>query len=55
MAQYFEMFRIWLVHRLGDGWMWVNGLSRNEWLVFLAVTAVLGFLCMRGYGSRNNY
>lgn len=39
----------------GDVWDWFNRLSREEWVVVLAVTAVLGFLCMLGYGSRSKY
>lgn len=38
-----------------DGWSWVSALDRQEWLMVLLVVTVLGFLCMRGYGSRNNY
>jgi hypothetical protein len=34
---------------------WINGLDRQEWLVVLVVAMVLGFLCMRGFGSRSNY
>jgi hypothetical protein len=34
---------------------WVLTLDRQEWLVVLVVVTVLGFLCMRGFGSRNNY
>ena len=34
---------------------WFASLDRQEWLVVLAIGMVLGFLCMRGYGSRSNY
>jgi len=30
-------------------------LTREEWVVVLAVVSVLGFLCMLGYGSRSKY
>lgn len=40
---------------LGDSWRWFTLLSREEWVVVLAVGCAAGFLCMRGYGSRNNY
>jgi hypothetical protein len=33
----------------------VDRLDRQQWLIVLAVTALVGFLCMRGYGSRNTY
>ncbi len=39
----------------GNTWAWFNGLSREEWVVVLGVAAACGFLCMRGYGSRNNF
>jgi hypothetical protein len=34
---------------------WATSLNRQEWLIVLVVAMVLGFLCMRGYGSRSNY
>ncbi len=39
----------------GDLWEWFSRLSREEWVVVLAVVSVLGFLCMLGYGSRSKY
>jgi hypothetical protein len=34
-------------------WGWFNGLSREEWLVVLAVVCASGFVCMLGFrGSR---
>jgi hypothetical protein len=39
----------------GDLWGWFNVLTREEWLVVLALVSVLGFLCMLGYGSRSKY
>ncbi|MEN1681885.1 MAG: hypothetical protein AAGJ46_20075 [Planctomycetota bacterium] len=38
-----------------SGWAWFAALNREEWLVVLAVGCLLGFLCMRGFGSRSNY
>lgn len=29
--------------------------SRREWLAVLAVVVVIGFFCMRGFGSRTTY
>ena len=40
---------------LNDTWRWFALLTREEWIVVLAVAASLGFLCMRGFGSRSNY
>jgi hypothetical protein len=34
---------------------WTLTLDRKEWLIILVVVTVIGFFCMRGYGSRNNY
>jgi hypothetical protein len=33
----------------------VNQLDRTHWVWISAVVAVVGFLCMRGFGSRTNY
>ena len=38
-----------------DAWRWFNALNRDEWIVVLAAVTFLGFLCMRGFGSRSNY
>ena len=42
-------------HIRGDVWDWFARLTREEWVVVLAVVSVLGFLCMLGYGSRSKY
>jgi hypothetical protein len=34
---------------------WFGSLDRQEWMVVLFIGMVLGFVCMRGYGSRSNY
>ena len=34
---------------------YVGELSYKEWLVVLAVAVGVGFLCLRGYGSRTSY
>lgn len=39
----------------GDTWAWFSNLTREEWLVVLAVVSAAGFLCMRGFGSRTDY
>jgi hypothetical protein len=38
-----------------DLWSWFGRLTREEWVVVLALVALLGFLCMLGYGSRSKY
>jgi len=30
-------------------------LSRHEWIAVFVVALVIGYLCMRGFGSRANY
>lgn len=44
----------WLDAFMGGTWHWFNTLSREEWMVVLAVGAAGGFLCMRGFTSRSN-
>jgi hypothetical protein len=34
---------------------WAMSLNRQEWLILLVAVTIIGFFCMRGYGSRNNY
>lgn len=34
---------------------WIESLNRQDWLIALTVCAVLGLLCMRGFGSRKFY
>ena len=47
----------WVLHTLSStyhsGWERLRHLDRQQWMVLLAVTMVAGFLCMRGYGTRN--
>ncbi len=53
-----ELFQNLFSHSLnlrGDVWDWFNRLTREEWVVVLAVVSILGFLCMLGYGSRSKY
>lgn len=38
-----------------DTWHWFATLSRDEWMIVLGAVTFLGFLCMRGFGSRSNY
>jgi hypothetical protein len=36
----------------GHAWQWFNGLSREEWLVVLAIACACGFLSLTGLRSR---
>jgi hypothetical protein len=40
---------------LQTSWNWVSRLDKQEWLLLLIAVTALGFLCMRGFGSRKNY
>ncbi len=33
----------------------VNYWSIGEWTIFVSIICLVGFICLRGYGSRNNY
>ncbi len=32
-----------------------QGLDRHEWIAVFTVALIVGYLCMRGFGSRANY
>ena len=51
----FTSFGDWLRSGMHDAWCWVQGLDLQGWLMFLAITSAAGFMCMRGFGSRNSY
>jgi hypothetical protein len=36
----------------GDMWDWFNGLSREEWLVTLAVVCACGFVSLLGFRNQ---
>ena len=33
----------------------IDGMGTQEWMLVLVGVIVLGFFCMRGFGSRSNY
>ncbi|QDU88268.1 hypothetical protein Pla175_16420 [Pirellulimonas nuda] len=53
-----QIVTTWIVDRwnncLGDAWRWFNTLNTEEWLLVLAAVCAVGFLFMRGSGSRAN-
>jgi hypothetical protein len=55
MSEFFQRIFGASSHVRGDVWDWFQRLTREEWVVVLAVVSVLGFLCMLGYGSRSKY
>jgi len=44
----------WIQASIHDTWIWLNHLNYQEWFLLLGIVAALGFLCMRGYGTRGN-
>jgi hypothetical protein len=34
---------------------WVNRLDRQGWFLVLCCAVVVGFFCLRGFGSRSDY
>ncbi len=40
---------------LRDAWRFVDHMTVQEWFYVLVVAIALGFLCLRGFGSRSNY
>jgi hypothetical protein len=34
---------------------WINSIDSQDWLMVLVAAVVLGFLMLRGFGSRSNY
>lgn len=55
MSAFFDSLSDRIGEYSGELWNWFNVLTREEWLVVLALVSVLGFLCMLGYGSRSKY
>ena len=55
IGSFFVTLGIWVRAALIQSWHWFNALSYQEWFVVLGFTALVGFLCMRGFGSRSNY
>lgn len=55
MQEAFRWVSVWTNRCLRDGWVTINGLDRQEWLILLVATTVFGVFCMRGYGSRSKY
>jgi hypothetical protein len=40
---------------LADVFRWSGTLSQSEWFLMLIAVVVVGFVCLRGYGSRTAY
>lgn len=53
--QIFDSISGWFRMSMHDGWRWVMSLNMQEWFILLGLTAVAGFCCMRGFGSRGSY
>ena len=46
-------FDDWIQSLLRSIWNWLDQLNYQEWFLLLGIVAVLGFCCMRGFGSRS--
>jgi len=55
MWDFIDLITGYVTYFATDLWKWFFILNWQEWIVLLAATSALGFLCMRGYGSRHNY
>ncbi len=55
MGYYLDVFWLWVAEKQAAASAWLGGLDRQGWLMLLMVIMLFGFLCMRGYGSRNDY
>ncbi|MCA9259150.1 MAG: hypothetical protein KDA61_08120 [Planctomycetales bacterium] len=53
--QILDAIGAWFRGGLYGIWAWANSLNYQEWFLFLGIASVLGFMCMRGYGSRSEY
>ena len=53
-GSFITRFGDWLSSSLHESWNWFNQLNYQEWFLLLGIVAALGFLCMRGYGSRGH-
>ena len=40
---------------LGPAFHFFGSLNRNEWIALFIATLVVGYFCMKGFGSRANY
>ena len=55
MSYYIDQVKSFTSEIIDGAWRWFTLLSTEEWVVVLCLVAVLGFLCMLGYGSRSKY
>ena len=55
MSHYLHLIQVWIDSRLTDLWGMIDAMSRTEWLILLSTATVLGFLMLRGFGSRQSY
>ena len=46
----------WIQHQISNCYSstseWMHHLDKQQWLVLLVLTTAAGFVCMRGFGSR---
>ena len=44
---------MWETYR--TAFKWINTLDKQDWLMVLVAVVVIGFFCLRGFGSRSGY
>jgi len=55
MTYYFDRIALWFEECQASTWGWFQGLDRQGWVMLLMGVTLFGVMCMRGFGSRNNY
>ena len=55
MTHYFDQIAQWFAVYQASTWSWFRELDRQEWVMLLMGVTLFGVMCMRGFGSRNNY
>ena len=38
-----------------DSLSWALSLNKSEWMLVMIVVVAVGFICLRGFGSRKDY
>lgn len=55
MQPYFDYVMDCYLSLMNSTWIWFATLTREEWLVVLSAATAIGFICMKGFGSRSSY
>ena len=55
VTHYFNAVIRWATNAVNGTFNWFGNLDQQGWLEVLALIAVCGFFCLRGYGSRKDF